>query len=218
MTTGLSPSRFRPPACAGSSPHRRSTGTSSLRTKSGALVQTKTSRTQRPEPRFHFRLRPSTSPLGHPDRSSEFSRLPFEPPPASEHERRERHDDNQIDAQNDEQCDQHDLPSFLPGAHLPGKLTSSRNSPPGEYPYPAVNAAGQPASQGRRSSPRSQRRSLIGRYAGTRANLAGNAALGYPSGCHLPGGSPAATARQEPSQPTGPCHQRPVTSAPPADR
>ncbi len=43
-------------------PQRGSTGISSLRTRSGALVQTKTSRTQRPEPRFHFGLRPSTSP------------------------------------------------------------------------------------------------------------------------------------------------------------
>ena len=46
MTTGLSPSRFSPSACAGCSPQRRSTGISSLPTKNGgALVQTKTSRT-----------------------------------------------------------------------------------------------------------------------------------------------------------------------------
>lgn len=41
----------------------RSTAISALSNLSGALVQTRTSRTERPKPRFHFGPRPSISPL-----------------------------------------------------------------------------------------------------------------------------------------------------------
>jgi hypothetical protein len=48
----------------------------------------------------------------HPDRSREFAGLPFEPPPAPEHERRESHDDDQIDAEDGKQCDHHGFPAL----------------------------------------------------------------------------------------------------------
>jgi hypothetical protein len=40
---------------------------------------------------------------GHPNRSSELAGLPLEPPSASEHVPRERHDDGEIDPGGDEQ-------------------------------------------------------------------------------------------------------------------
>ena len=54
-----------------------------------------------------FRTQAVDLAAGHPDRPGEFTRLPFEPPLSSEHEHRERHDDDQIDAQREEQCNQH---------------------------------------------------------------------------------------------------------------
>src|SRR5436190_5146376 len=62
-TAGVAPRRFTSAGFASRVPVRPSIGISSLRNHSGGLVQTRTSRTQRPEPRFHFGLRPWISPL-----------------------------------------------------------------------------------------------------------------------------------------------------------
>src|SRR6516225_416394 len=61
-TTGLSPSRLTSPRSAARSPARPSIGTSSGRNRNGAFDQQRTLLTQRPLPRFHFGLRPLTSP------------------------------------------------------------------------------------------------------------------------------------------------------------
>src|SRR5664279_357404 len=60
---------------------------------------------------------------GHPDRSSELAGLSFEPQSASDHERREHRDDDQIDAESDEQRDQHGLPFRPAGRPTRGAQT-----------------------------------------------------------------------------------------------
>src|SRR5208282_1825523 len=110
------------------------------------------------------------------------------------------------------------LPS-CPGAHVPGQLTSSRNSPPGEYAH-LCSQHGRPAIQSwpkvLTSVPAAIPSSAAMQVNGPTLREIQPSAIRVDA--ILPGGSPAATAGQEPSQPTGPCDQRPVTWAWPADR
>ena len=105
--TGSSPSRFNSPASILRSPMRRSIGTSSLVSRSGALFQTRTSRTQWPEPRFHFGPRPSISPFVTRIAPANAPGCRLTHRLRAKHECRERDDDDEFDAEKDEKRDQH---------------------------------------------------------------------------------------------------------------
>src|SRR5207248_7379497 len=63
------------------------------------------------------------------DRPGELAGLAFEPPPAPEHEHEHRHHHNQIDAQRDEQRNQHRLPSVPPASGQAGAVTRPAPAP-----------------------------------------------------------------------------------------
>ena len=105
---GSLPTRLTSPGSAArTSPASPSSATSSFWNISGALVQTSTSRTQRPEPRFHLGPQPRHLAVHDPDGALERAGLAADPAPAREHDTKEGDDHDQIDAEHGQQRDNH---------------------------------------------------------------------------------------------------------------
>lgn len=102
MTTGLSPSHLPSPACAWRSLERRSTGISSLRNMSGAVLPYE----DVPDPAagtpLPLRVEPVQVAARHPNRPIELAGLVSQPTAVRGPAPRS-HDDDQIDAKNDQQ-------------------------------------------------------------------------------------------------------------------
>ena len=76
-----------------------------------------------------FRAQAPASPPGTRTGPGECAGLAFEPPPAPDHQRRDRHHHDQIDAQRDEQRHQHGVPAVPAGGGHAGGVTRRASAP-----------------------------------------------------------------------------------------